>query len=93
LLYKRIPSKIQINSFYKLGRDSKDFIRYINNEELKFRDKSFFDRFVIKELVDIPLEKDERYLTYANRDSYEKLDVYEKVLNNLENKRNKSKYV
>jgi hypothetical protein len=86
--YNEFLQKFQINSFYKLGRDTQDFVRYLNNEPLKFREQSYFDKFK-NELTDIPLDKGEKLLSYVNSDKKEKLEVYDHVLDNLEKKRNK----
>ena len=91
--------KYQINIFYKLGRDTTDFVNYIKADKdekvLKYnKNKEYYDKFFAKNLYAIKIEPEDKLFNYL--DSYGKVDFHQRMLEIYEKQRedkekNKSK--
>jgi hypothetical protein len=62
--------KYQINKFYRLGRETNDFINYLNNyknsDNIVFQEKNknYYDKFFVKNIMDVKFEKEDNIVDY-----------------------------
>ena len=101
LNFNEILMKYQINPYYKLGRETKDFVNYLENN-LRFegeeiigkpsREKKYFDKFFVDDIFDLKFEPEHEFFDYlANTKS--NCDFHQEYLKKLEKEtRNKIKH-
>jgi hypothetical protein len=99
IFFKRsndIMMKFQINSFYKLGRETKDFVRYLNDncdvKSLKYRkEKSYYDKFFVN-FEDITFEKDDKLIDYLDPSCFNiKVNIHQELLETLKKQKDMKK--
>lgn len=97
--YNDFLMKFQINKYYKLGKESSDFVDYLNsnyNEKvLKYNNKEYYDKFFVKSIIDVKFEKDDEIIDYLNINNKIKHknthDYHQEYLKSLENINQKKK--
>jgi hypothetical protein len=101
LNFNEMLMKFQINPYYKLGRETKDFVNYLENN-LRFegaeiiskssREKKYFYKFFVNDIFDIKFEPEDIFFDYlANTKS--NYDFHQEYLKKLEMEtQNKIKY-
>ena len=80
--------KYQISTKYKLGKETIDFINYINSNlddnsiQFKNKNKHYYNKFFVKDIYDLKFEPDdELYNYFAARSNY---DFHQEYLKKLE---------
>jgi hypothetical protein len=70
LNYNDMLMRFQINQYYKLGRESSNFVNYINSnkdESFVFKDgknKNYFDKFFVEDIYEVKFEDGDRIVDY-----------------------------
>lgn len=66
--YNEILMKYQINTYYKLGSDTKEFIDYLNSDPKQInKNNQKFDKFFVDDIFDIEFEKEDEMIDYLSR--------------------------
>ena len=90
-----ILMKYQINTYYKLGKETKDFVNYLEVDKYQkiptfiANGKDYYDKFFVEEIFDIKFEKDDKLVDYLNAEVFS-ADYHRTQLSKLE-KENKEK--
>jgi hypothetical protein len=81
--------RYQINTYFNLGKEAKEFVNYLeadrNEKIVKFenRNKEYFDKFFVDEILDIKFEKGERLVDYLKAENIS-VDYHRQYLKKLE---------
>jgi hypothetical protein len=81
--------KYQINTFYILGKETRDFVNYIenqrkeNNFEFMRNNKDYYDKFFVNDVYEVKFEKNDKIVDYLKAENV-LVDYHNQSLNRLQ---------
>jgi len=81
--------KYQINTFFNLGKETRDFVNYLENHrrenifEFMRNNKDYYDKFFVNDVFEVKLEKFDKIVDYLNAENV-LVDYHNQSLNRLQ---------